>query len=286
MRALIPILLTLAAVARPNCLPSPPQSPGRAPAAVRADAAFFSALNRDPSQRAVAIAALGEAALAAPRDGLVALHMGLAHLWCAAERRDDALPVRDRLILAIHELRRAASLRPDDDRIPSWLLAATASLARLESDPAADAAAVEALAAHAATDPCFHAVALAILSFEHPADSPAFRRALTAMQAAAACPPDRPATTNQPRWPHNLEGFSIALAEMQIKAGDRAGAERMLLSILSRPSAQHWPFRTLADDRLDRLAGLSRDAAAGRATPFVLHATSGVSCSICHQQGQ
>lgn len=252
--------------------------------ALAAEAAFFDALNRHPERRADATRALEGAYAAAPGDSGTALWLGMAYLWAAAEPAAGAPRAESlrNLQRAEEHLGHAKRLRPWDGRIDSWLHSAAAARARLEGDQEAAAEAVDAVRRAAAADPCFHSVALAILAWDAGPGSALFKEALGAMRAASACAAGRATAQNRERWPHNLEGFSLAWAEMEARAGEAQRARAILMSIEHRPSAARWPYRGLIAERLDAPGGGGGDGPG----PFVLSSASGMSCVVCHRAGE
>lgn len=280
------VACALAATLAATAHRAPPVAPDGQPPARAAESLFFTALNDDPGRRDDALRALYGAFHAAPDDGGTNLFLGLCHLWIAAEGDRADPSFLQHLILARHFLQRAQRLLPDDSRIPSWLCSAERAVAAAEGDRAAKDAAEARLAAAAEADPTFHSVALVVMHWDSPADSPGFRSALAALRAAAAGADDDPSATNAPRWPHNIEGFCLAAAQCELKAGEPHRAAAMLAAAQERPSYASWPFRQLADQMLDSLPDLARryaDADPANDPPLLIGPASGISCRVCHQ---
>jgi len=92
--------------------------------------------------------------------------------------------------------------------------------------------------------------------------------------------------------PHNTEGFFTVFGDHFARAGNTAQAERMYEAALAVPSADDWPYRFVALERLDRLIDLpdrfaelpSRGAAARVQDTVVFSGPA--SCSICHRATQ
>jgi hypothetical protein len=243
---------------------------------------FYDALNRDPSLRTAALAAL-DARVAEGAPGHMELLAGLGHLWVAAEASDER---RDSLVRAVELLARAERALPDDDRIVSWLAAAEWGLASLDGRGEDRIAARDRLAVAALRDPCFHAIALGLTSFDEPRDSDPFRAALAAMRAAFDCRDGSdPSATDHPRWPNNVRGFLVALADFELKAGDLAAAETALVIAESRAGFDTWRFRHLVDERLGSLRDrrdLYADADPSNDPRYVFAPGSAASCLACH----
>lgn len=281
------ILVTTVAVVLVGVLAvAQPDHPERNPQAVAAEAAFFDALNRDPSRRDAAVRELYDALRADPRDARTNLWIGMAHFWIAAEGdRADPSHLAD-LIVARHFLSRAAELDPRDTRIPSWLCSAEHAVALAEGNAAAAAAAEARLVEAARADPTFHSVALAIMRWNLPRDSEGFTEALDTLRNAATADEADTSGVNMPRWPHNVEGFCLAAAQYELRAGQTRRAAVLLNFAQEQPSINTWPFRALAERTMDDLPGLAARYADDDPTndpPLVVGPRSGVSCRVCHQ---
>jgi len=258
-------------------------APTMCPASLEHD--FFAALNRDHDRRHETLAALESAVVAGERTPRIVLLLGLNHLWIAAEDEIEEVEGRRHLVLAIHHLRQAKTLLPDDHRIPSWLHAAEHGLAVAEGRSDAARLARKRLGHEAEREPCFHAVGFGIASFAEPRDSAEFRAAHAAMEASFECRGDNPSIVDMPRWPHNVHGFLVALADFRLKAGDARGAEMALVIAESRAGFAEWRHRALIDDRLGSL--MERQSLYGNDDPaddppFVFAPGSAVSCIGCH----
>ncbi len=261
-------------------------SPSRVSATPVHEAAFFEALNHHPQQRESALALLRAHVSQRPDDARAALHLGVGHLWVAAENPPDRATVFEHLVLARHFLQRAARLKPADDRIPSWLLSAEISLAQAEGRTDDAVAALAQLRTHAERDPCFHSVAFAINVWERPRDSDELAQAQRLLEAAAACATDDPSVRNMERWPHNVEGFLVGLSDVALKRGDRSRALAALVTVEAWPGAESWPHRREADQRrrdFDARAARFSDDDPSNDPPFIFERGGPVSCVSCHQ---
>jgi len=248
---------------------------------------FFDALLRHPEHRTASRRALQEAVLKPAASPQHVLLLGLNELWLAAENQPDPLVRVDHALLAIHWLRRAEALLPEDARIPSWRWAAEWSVAVAEHRDADAAAAREMLRKLAQRNPCFHSVALGIISFDRPADSQEFRDAHAAMEAAFNCGSHDPAVHDRPRWPHNVHAFLVALADFRLKAGNVRGAEAALIIAEARPGFEQWRYRATVSDRLDSLNArrdLFADADPADDPAFIFQRGGPTSCSGCHAE--
>jgi hypothetical protein len=246
--------------------------------------AFLDALNHHPERRPQAIASLTRALAQQPMDAEINLYLGLAHLWVAAEWTSDDPAALNELVLAEHFLRRAKTLSPADRRIDSWLSAAAIHRARIEHDAHEETTAWEQLRLALRTDPCFQGVAVGLLRYDEPRDSAAFAEGLSAMRGALRCADGDPSGANHPLWPHNVEGFLLALCQYEHKAGNLDQADKWMATLRARDDYALWPCRTLAESvraswGVDQGAGFQGP----EAPPFVLSRWSGVACVACHQ---
>lgn len=251
-----------------------------------AEGAFFDALNRHPERRAAALAGLRQRVIDSPEDARAVLLLGVAHLWTAAENPPGAGVAFEHVVLARHYLARAAALNPADDRIPTWLLSAEISIAQSEGRGADAEAALAALRAHAERDPCFHSVAFAICVWDGSRDRAELAEAQRYLERAAACNADNPSVRNMERWPHNVEGFLVAMSDVALKRGDRNRALGALVAAESWPGAESWPHREQVEVRrrdFEARAALFADGDSANDPPFVLDRGGPVSCVACHQ---
>jgi hypothetical protein len=253
------------------------------PSDIDAVAFFWETFQHHPGRRDEAIERLSARALAPDCTPKEVLFVGLAHLWAVAEGGGAPARLHSHAVLAEHWLARAAKLDPDDARIAGWQASASMAIADLLHDETGRSAALARVAELAAQDPCFHSVPFGIATFGLPRADPRFRQALQAMNAAFDCG-ERPVGQDHPRWPHNVAGFLLALADFRLKAGDVDGAELALVVAEARETTANWPYRGLLDDRLSTLrqrAAKFADDDPANDPPFALQ--GGVlSCSACH----
>ncbi|MBK8977902.1 MAG: hypothetical protein IPM29_18495 [Planctomycetes bacterium] len=225
-------------------------APAAAECASAAEATFFAALVDGDGTPQDAARLLLLDALQRPHDARPALLLGLAHLWRAAEgdHRDPGLV--DELLLAERWLARAADLDPSEDRLPSWLVPARIAIARTFGDPGAIPALREPLLAAARRDPAFHGFAVGLLGYGAARDSNAFAAGLAALRATVAdADPTDPSVRNEPRWPHNREGFLLFAASYEQRAGEAGRALTLLDRVEAIPSFADWPFRAEVEAR-------------------------------------
>jgi hypothetical protein len=252
---------------------------------IDAVAYFWEAFQHHPERRDEALARLTARALAADATDQEVLYTGLAHLWAVAEGGSASAPAQahTHAVLAEHWLARAAAADPEDTRIAGWQASAAKAAADLLRDEAAREAAIARLETLAAQDPCFHSVPLAIVAFDLPRTDARFARALAAMNAGFDCGAQA-GGQDRARWPHNVAGFLVALADYRLKAGDVDGAEMALVVAEARESTEHWPKRHLLTERLASLrtrAAQYADEDASNDPPFALQ-PGVLSCTACH----
>ena len=281
------VCCALAMVAVGTNVPRPsstaaPHAPSEDPADL-----FYEALLRAPGRRLESRRALMHAVLRNDPQARHILLLGLNELWLAAENQPDGADGFVHALLARHWLRRAEAVLPEDTRIPSWRWAAEWSVAAAEHDDAAMDDARGKLLALAEQDPCFHAVTLGIISFDHAPGSPEYKAAHAAMEAAFRCANDTPSIQDRPRWPHNVHAFLVALADFRLKAGDVRGAEGALVIAEARPGFNEWGHRRAVTDRLDTL-NARRDRFANEDPTddpaFFFERGGPASCRGCHEE--
>lgn len=246
---------------------------------------FWETFQHHPERRDEAIERLSARALAPDCTQQEVLFVGLAHLWAVAEGGGAPARLHSHAVLAEHWLARAAKLDPDDARIAGWQASASMAIADQLDDDVARQAALAKLAALATADPCFHSVPFGIATHGLVRTDPLFAQALEAMNAAFDCGMQR-VGQDHPRWPHNVAGFLLALADFRLKAGDVDGAQLALLVAETRETTAQWPYRELLNERLSTLrerAAKFADSDPANDPPFALQ--GGVlSCSACHAQ--
>lgn len=251
-----------------------------------AEVAFFDALNHHPERRDSAIAGLRQRVIDSPEDARAALLLGVGHLWTAAENPPERARALEHLILAKHYLARAAELNPQDDRIPTWLLSAEIAIAEEEKRDADAAGWLAELRVHAQRDPCFHSVAFAISVWDGSRDRAELGEAQRYLELAAACNAKDLSVRNMERWPHNVEGFLVALSDVALKRGDRARAMSALISAEAWPGSEAWPHRAQVEARrreFDARAALFADDDPTNDPAFIFERGGPVSCVSCHE---
>lgn len=253
-------------------------------AVARAAEVFYQALNHDVGLRRSALGELRIAVAVAPHDAGTNLRLGLAHLWIAAEGdRTDAALI-EHIVLSEHYLRRAQQLNPSDQRIASWLIPMQITLAGIEGDTARRRELYEQMLAEYRKDPNFHSFALAMLGFHSPQESEEFQRGLRALRATEDCDADDPSCRNDPRWPHNQEGFLLMVADYELRAGNRDQALTQLRNIQQAPGYSTWRFQEEVEHRLANLDDYverwsNDDPGDDPEAPLV---RSKVQCQMCH----
>jgi hypothetical protein len=252
--------------------------------AIKAEESFFRALNHEPRTRAAAMRELLMAYVSDPADGRTTLLLGLGHLWTAAEGDRTNPANAEHVLLARHYLERAQKLRPDDRRIPSWLVPARLAVAGIERDMANQARIRGDLAAAYKQDPNFHSFSMAMLAFGNRRDSEDFQSGLRVLRSAIGCAENDPSCMDMPRWPHNIEGFLIFVADFELKAGRTEEARATLESVKKRPEYATFAYPEEVEDRLanlERYAALYANADAGDDPPPIVSGPE--MCQVCHR---
>lgn len=228
-----------------------PTAPGRHPAAVGAEQAFFAAFNQGAMPAEDVLTPLMGAYASDPSDPRTNLLLGLTHLWIAAESDRQSPRVIENVMLSERFLQRAQELAPGDQRIPSWLVPMQLSMASIERRAGDREAMIAGLYAAYEDDPVFHSFTVALLGWDSPNGSPAFDAGLEALRAARdfECGDD-PSCHNVGRWPHNLEGFRSFVVDYELRAGNVAEAREVLSELQAEPSYASWPFRHRTEARL------------------------------------
>lgn len=243
-----------------------------------AEALFFDALVEDATAREAAKDSLEEWA-DKPGSPRSMLWLGLCHLWELAEGEGSAEAQRASASAALRWLTAAEQGLPSDDRIATWRASAAWALARLDGREADADDAIREVIALAQNDACFHAITLAVMTYDAPAESRDFCAAHDAMESAFRCGEGDPSGLDGPRWPNNVLGFLVALSDVRLKAGDESGAEAALLIAEARPGFQDWKFRAGVNERFERLTAI-RSGAPHTDIPFALSGLA--SCLACH----
>lgn len=253
---------------------------------VEAEAQFFQALNEKPRLGKAALEGLTLAYAVAPTDARTNLLLGLNHLWFAAEANRGEAMTLQHVILADYFLGRAEQMT-GDVRIPSWRIPIQMTLAQRDGDKKAAQQYYDSFLQAYKKDPDFHSFVLALLAFDEPVQSQAFQRGLQAMRATEACSEHNPACQNLPRWPHNIEAFTVFMADYETKAGNADAAQTLLAEAEKIATETGWAFLPAITERQQRLPErLARYASADRDDdPAGLFGEyQRETCQLCHRQ--
>lgn len=284
--------------------------PSDSPEAAAARQAFFEAFL---AQRYEALpevtAALTAAYLKNPADPKLALLIGHAHFWRAAERGRDpkAGPgVTDAIVLANFYFGEAYRLQPDDHRIAGWLASTQMALGAVHGDERARRRGYFMMKDSVRADPAFNHFTLGYVLSRLPAGDPRLAEAVDAMWAnldvcvghevdrrnpdlsllGSGPVPEGPKRVcyNGPYTPHSVEGYFLAFGDLLVKTGEPELAKTVYLQARVSPAYEAWPFKSLLEERVataeDRAARFaSRDAAS---EPPEMISTSARTCAVCH----
>ena len=265
----------------------PTESSERSPVVVRAETAFFEALNDGTRTRKSALGALRNAVASQPTDARANLLLGLGYLWSAVEGDRARAETIDSLVLSRYYLERAQAHDPTDGRIPSWLSPVRIALSTIHRNPADGKAAYDDLVRAFEEDPNFHSFSMGLMNFPEPIDSERFATGLAAIRSAVGCvESDDPTCGNLPRWPHNIEGFSLALGDYELKAGEIERARELFENARTLDSYESWALKEEVEHRLSNLEDYSTRWRNDDKTddPQATMINSRESCRGCHQR--
>ncbi|HEV2844191.1 MAG TPA: hypothetical protein VG477_05035 [Thermoanaerobaculia bacterium] len=284
---LILVVFTVLALMAAFSLTDAQEGKVRAPVATMAEKAFFDNFNGGGPDRAASLRLLMAAYATDPKDARTCLLLGLNHLWIGAEGGRTDPRLIEHLILSERFLAEAQRLDPSDRRIPSWLVPVRLALAGISRDPERKEEIESELLAAYAEDPAFHSFTVALLGFTSPKDSKDFTQGLEALRGVdPGCEKTDPSCRNEPRWPHNQEGYLTFWADYELKAGHKDRARDVLTSTQKVPSYASWKYRGEVEDRLKNLelnAKLYADQDPGNDPPTIMSGESGFSCQSCHR---
>lgn len=285
---LVLAVLTVLALISVFSLTDAEEKKGRTPVAMMAEKTFFENFNGGGPDRASSLRLLMAAYATDPKDARTCLLLGLNHLWLASEGDHNDPRVIENLMLSERFLAEAQRLDPSDNRIPSWLVPVRLSLAQIAREPEKREAMQRELMAAYAEDPAFHSFTVALLGFGSPRDSKDFSRGLEALRKVddSECEETDTSCRNEPRWPHNQEGYLAFRADYELKAGHADRAREILTTTQKIPSYASWKFKGEVEDRLKNLeeyAKLYADADPRNDPRTLVSGGSGISCQSCHR---
>lgn len=257
------------------------------------------------------IAALTAAYLRNPNDPKLALLIGHAHFWRAAERGRDpkaGTGVTDAIVLANFYFGEAYRLQPDDHRIGGWLASTQMALGSVHGDERARRRGYFMMKDSVRSDPEFNYFTLGYVLSRLPAGDPRLAEAVEAMWTnldlcagykvnrrdpdlsilGSRTIPEGPRRVcfNGPYTPHSVEGYFLAFGDLLVKTGDPERARAVYLQARVSPTYDAWPFKALLEERVRtaetraaRFASLKDPAEA----PEMI-STSPHACAVCHAQ--
>lgn len=278
--------------------------------AAAAKQAFFAAFM---AQRYEALpevtAALTAAYLKNPRDPKLALLIGHAHFWRAAERGRDPQSgptVTDAIVLANFYFGEAYRLQPDDHRIAGWLASTQMALGSVHGDERARRRGYFMMKESVRADPEFNYFTLGYVLSRLPAGDPKLAEAVEAMWAnldvcvghkvdrrnpdlsalGSSIVPDGPRRVcfNGPYTPHSVEGYFLAFGDLLVKTGDPELAKAVYLQARVSPTYDSWPFKALLEERAATAEVRAARFAAGDGASELpeMISTSTRACAVCH----
>lgn len=305
----------LAAVGYPQmAIYSAPRKAAKAsdnPKAIQAQQAFMAAFTAQHYESLPEVtAALTAAYLENPNDGKLALLIGHAHFWRAAERGRDpnAGPgVTDALVLANFYFNEAYRLEPDDHRIAGWIASTQLALGSVHGDERERRRGYFMLKESVRAYPEFNQFALGYVMSRLPAGDPKLQEAveamwtnldlcmghkvdrrnpdLTALGTGAIAEGPIRVCFNGPQAPHNVEGYFLAFGDLLVKTGDPARAKAVYLQARVSTTYDAWPFKAMLEERVKtaELRAVQFASNDGSNAPEMI-STSPRACAVCHAQ--
>lgn len=252
-----------------------------------------------------------------PRDGTIAFHLGMAHLWKVAERsrnpeRDPT--ITDHLILADRYLTEAHRLVPSDLRIPGFEGSVKMALGSLNQDEVLKRQGYFILQKATKGYPEFNFFTMSFVLSNVPRNEPKFadavdyawknvdlcvghpvertpegvrrlaaefRDSVSPSGALARGSKDR-ACRNPPVAPHNVEGFLLHMGDILVKKGDVETAREIYGLAKRTPSYGEWPYGNVLDERVAKADERARAFASGVQPEPELMFHSPYGCVGCH----
>jgi hypothetical protein len=287
------------------------------PGTAAALAAFREALTAGAYDRLPALRTqLTAAYLENPRHPVVALYLGMAHLWTMSEstRMNPSPPtVTDHAVLANKYLSEAARLAPADLRIAGFVASTELALGAIHQDEKLTRKGYFAMLDAARAKPDFNGfTASYVLSravHDDPSSLPGLIEQMWRAQedclgrsldrqrhdlreelraGLAAVPPDKRGTCwNTTLVPHNVEGFYMHFGDLYVAQGALDAAAAMYRNASAVPSYASWPYRAQLETRIaERAANSKRFIAPLAPGQQGLMTTTSYSCAGCHEKGK
>jgi hypothetical protein len=293
--------------------PAKVASTQRTPAALQADALFWSTLHAGRYEGIpLALKATTAAYLQDPGDDLTAAHVGWLHIWRLAENARQAEPdpgITDDAVLARRYFQEAVALNPGEARYLGFLAAAQLAEGAIHRDEKLTRQGYYNLKAGIDAFPEFNLFTAGYVMSNQPADSERFREGLAwQWQNLDVCVggkvdhgnPDFKnymdlATTEGPRrvcwngWiaPHNFEGFFLNMGDMLVKSGDWQSARKVYANARHSPTYSSWKYAALLEARIEQapqnVAAFAKPPQPGQGGARMMFGSS-LACMACHQQ--
>jgi hypothetical protein len=244
----------------------------------------------DLEGRAAATAGLAEAAQAYPDEEEFALLNGLSNLWRVAEptaaELSDTTSFVQAALTSKTELERAYALCPTDHRVPAWLGPVLVNMGRATNDQASIDQGLAVLQQGIDNYPSFVLFSKLLIYADFPRDDPSFQNALDAVtENVSVCTGSDPACTNHKHAAHNIEGASVFLGDVYVKAGNKPSALTSYDLSHTSASFDEWNYQATLEDRLTNLdTRLTAFASTDTADDPQSIWQSNYQCSICHVQ--
>lgn len=262
--------------------------------------AFWDAFNAsDYAARDALIAKLEAATQEHPDEEEFAFLLAHANLWRAAEAQsaNDLLLALDSALAAEKGFERASALCPTDARIAAWLGPMKILNGRLLGESARREEGERILAKGIELYPSFVSFSNFIAYGDEPLESPNFKKALDSARyfvglndgTDSYCQRTGDSVcSNSERIPHNLQGLSLYVGDVFVKARDRDLALKAYKLVdIADADTQSWPFRTKLEQRIrdvDANIAAASSASEDDDLAYAWKLGTGSTCASCHRR--
>jgi hypothetical protein len=293
--------------------PAKVASTARTPAALRADALFWSTLHEGRYEAIPqALKATTAAYLQDPNDAATAAHVGWMHIWRLAEsaRLPEPDPaITDDAVLARRYFQEAVALNPGEARYLGFLAASQLAEGSIHQDEKLTRQGYFNLKAAIDAFPEFNLFTGGYVMSHQPAEGERFREGLEwqwqTLDLCAGTKVDRAhpdfaaylskATTEGAKrvcwngWiaPHNFEGFFLNMGDMLVKSGDWQTARKVYANARHSPTYGGWKYAAVLEARIEQapqnVAAFAKPSQPGQAGARMMFGST-FACMACHQQ--
>jgi len=262
--------------------------------ASRGETAFWQTLQGVEDRAAEAIQWLQLAMRYDPTDGRSAFLLGMMHLFRFSQQIEDfrnpSEADRAEIVRAHDALNRAASLLPDDRRVPGFRGAATYMRGFVLEDRALLQLGLEQLRDSIRIYPEFNSFSfIGVVAPTVSANDPLYAEVMEYVgdPLTAACSPftEPEICGNAGKAPHNIEGSLVLFGDLFAKAGDANRAAGFYRLAKTPFSPTPWRFAYVIEERLRTLSErirLYQDSDPSNDPPLIGYRAE--ACAVCHYQ--